>query len=190
MTSVFMIFEITQDYQILVPLMVANMLSYVISRRYQPTPVYHALLRQDGVHLPSPAQAPTTARTARHVMRADVLLIAPQTSVEDAWRWALEHEADAYLVGTRDRLVGSVTRQRLEQWYTSDRASNQIGSLVEPTFVHAHPDHSIDVVLDRLSESGGVLPIVSRTEVRRVEGVVTRDSILAATERQTANSTY
>ena len=55
MTSVFMIFEITQDYQILVPLMVANMLSFVISRHYQPVPVYHALLRQDGVHLPSAA---------------------------------------------------------------------------------------------------------------------------------------
>ena len=38
MTSVFMIFEITQDYQILVPLMVANLLSYLISRRFQPTP--------------------------------------------------------------------------------------------------------------------------------------------------------
>jgi len=52
MTSVFMIFEITQDYQILVPLMVANMLSLTISRHYQPTPVYHALLEQDNVHLP------------------------------------------------------------------------------------------------------------------------------------------
>ena len=53
MTSVFMIFEITQDYQILVPLMVANMLSFMISQRFQPTPVYHALLAQDDVHLPS-----------------------------------------------------------------------------------------------------------------------------------------
>src|SRR5436305_4616702 len=55
MTSVFMIFEITQDYQILVPLMVANLLSFFISRRYQPTPVYHALLEQDNVHLPTAA---------------------------------------------------------------------------------------------------------------------------------------
>jgi CIC family chloride channel protein len=52
MTSVFMIFEITQDYHIIVPLMVANMLSLAISRHFQPDPVYHALLRQDGVHLP------------------------------------------------------------------------------------------------------------------------------------------
>lgn len=53
MTSVFMIFEITQDYQILVPLMVANLLSFVISRHYQAAPVYHALLQQDGIILPS-----------------------------------------------------------------------------------------------------------------------------------------
>jgi len=33
--------------------MVANMLSFVISRRYQPEPVYHALLAQDGIHLPA-----------------------------------------------------------------------------------------------------------------------------------------
>jgi CIC family chloride channel protein len=52
MTSVFMIFELTQDYQILIPLMVANLLSFAISRRFQPLTIYHALLEQDGVHLP------------------------------------------------------------------------------------------------------------------------------------------
>ncbi len=186
MTSVFMIFEITQDYQILVPLMVANLLSFVIARHYQPVPVYHALLRQDGVHLPSPAtQPPTSARTARHVMRTDVSFVAPDLSVEHAWRWAVEHDAPAYLVGTSDRLDGSVTRQQLEAWRASGRADDSIGSLVDGAFVHAHPDHPLDVVLDRLSQSGGVLPVVSRTEARRVEGVVTRDSILPVGDHET-----
>jgi CIC family chloride channel protein len=49
MTSVFMIFEITQDYQILVPLMIANLLSFRLSARYQQQPIYDALLRQDGI---------------------------------------------------------------------------------------------------------------------------------------------
>ena len=51
LTSVFMIFEITQDYEIIVPLMVANLLSFAISRRYQPMPIYRALLQQDGIGL-------------------------------------------------------------------------------------------------------------------------------------------
>jgi len=61
LTSVFMIFEITQDYQILVPLMLANVLSLSISRRYQAEPIYEALLRQDGIvlsHRPQPSPSP------------------------------------------------------------------------------------------------------------------------------------
>jgi CIC family chloride channel protein len=184
MTSVFMIFEITQDYQILVPLMVANMLSFVISRRFQPVPVYHALLHQDGVHLPSPGlQGGTAAKTARHVMRTDTAFIAEETSVASAWQWALAHEAPAYLVGTRDRLAGVVTHQQLEAWQASEKAGSPIGSVIEDPFVHTHPDQPLDIVLERLSESGGILPVVSRAEVRRVEGVVTRDSLFGVNRR-------
>jgi CIC family chloride channel protein len=68
MTSVFMIFEITQDYQILVPLMVANMLSFLISKHYQPLPIYEALLLQDNVHLAKHENPRHSGTTARDVM--------------------------------------------------------------------------------------------------------------------------
>jgi hypothetical protein len=32
--------------------MLANLVSFLISKRYQPLPVYEALLQQDGIHLP------------------------------------------------------------------------------------------------------------------------------------------
>ena len=86
-TSVFMIFELTQDYQILVPLMIANMLSFLISRRYQPRPVYHALLEQDHVHLPGPGE-PGRSGTwrARDIMTRNLTFIPPGSSVEGAWK--------------------------------------------------------------------------------------------------------
>ena len=59
-----MIFGITQDYQIVVPLMVANLLSFAISKRYRPPPLYRALLHHDDVHLPSAAMAVTCLRVA------------------------------------------------------------------------------------------------------------------------------
>ena len=65
MTSVFMVFEITQDYQIVVPLMVANLLSLWISRHYQPTPIYEALLEQDGVRVPLADRRDTGAHGQR-----------------------------------------------------------------------------------------------------------------------------
>ncbi|HTA39496.1 MAG TPA: chloride channel protein, partial [Candidatus Acidoferrales bacterium] len=52
-TSVIMIFELTRDYTIIVPLMISNAIAYFISQKLQPEAIYDALARQDGVHLPS-----------------------------------------------------------------------------------------------------------------------------------------
>jgi CIC family chloride channel protein len=192
MTSVFMIFEITQDYQILVPLMVANLLSFVISRRFQPVPVYHALLHQDGIHLPTAGtHAPRRSRTARQIMTEDVSFLSPQLSVGEALQAIAERDAPAYLVGAREHLVGTVTRSMLEQWSADGRNTETLAALVADGYVHAHPDHPLDIVVERLEESGGLLPIVSRSAAHRVEGIVTAAQVVsigkkAGTDRQPA----
>jgi CIC family chloride channel protein len=49
MTSVLIIVEMTSGYELILPLMIANMTSYLIARRFRPQPIYEALLAQDGV---------------------------------------------------------------------------------------------------------------------------------------------
>jgi chloride channel protein, CIC family len=53
-TSVLIIIEMTGGYSLILPLMIANMLAYVIARHYRPTPIYEALLEQDGIALHDP----------------------------------------------------------------------------------------------------------------------------------------
>ncbi len=50
-TSVLIIVEMTSGYGLILPLMIANMTSYVLARSWRPEPIYDALLSQDGVHL-------------------------------------------------------------------------------------------------------------------------------------------
>jgi hypothetical protein len=174
MTSVFMIFEITQDYQILVPLMVANLFSFLISRRFQPIPVYHALLQQDQIHLPSPATRPISAQwTAADVMTADVNLVSEGQPVRALWERSQENGAAVHLIGTADRLIGIVKVEELAKAIMAGHATDPVSLLVEETIVHAHPDHPSDVVLERLAQAGGVLPIVRREQAQQVVGVVT-----------------
>ena len=52
MTSVLIIFEMTGGYGLILPLMVANMSAYALARYWRHTPIYEALLLQDGVVLP------------------------------------------------------------------------------------------------------------------------------------------
>ena len=189
MTSVFMIFEITQDYQILVPLMVANLLSFLISRRFQPTPVYHALLQQDRVHLPSPATRIAPASwTAADVMGSDVSLIPPETPVRDIWDASRSDGVPAFLIGTSGRLVGMLNAQQLAAAVESGHLSDPVRSLLDPDMVHAHPDHPSETVLERLAQTGGILPIVSRDDTQQVLGVVTFPHIMRFMRKRPATS--
>jgi chloride channel protein, CIC family len=53
MTSIFMVFETSASYVIILPVMIANTISYFISRSLHPLPFFTMLARQEGVDLPS-----------------------------------------------------------------------------------------------------------------------------------------
>ncbi len=181
MTSVFMIFELTQDYQIIVPLMVANLLALTISRRYQPIPVYHALLQQDQIHLPSAeARQLSHTMTARDIMSTDVPHLPADESIAAALTAIGGHSIEAGLVGTADGVIGVVTADALRGAVEGGRGAEPVGAVAETLQVHVHPDHGLDVVFDRLVQSRGALPVLNRDHVRRVSGVVTLPRLMEA----------
>jgi chloride channel protein, CIC family len=51
MTSILIIFEMTGGYGLVLPLMIANMSAFALARHWRRTPVYDALLEQDGIFL-------------------------------------------------------------------------------------------------------------------------------------------
>src|ERR1041385_1249708 len=51
-TSIIIIFEMTNNYSIILPLMIANIISYLLASELSLTPFYDAVLLQDGIHLP------------------------------------------------------------------------------------------------------------------------------------------
>src|SRR5271163_1600981 len=53
MTSVFMVLEVSGNYEIIVPVIVANTFSYLVSRSLESIPIFDMLTRQDGLILPS-----------------------------------------------------------------------------------------------------------------------------------------
>ena len=57
MTSVLIIFEMTGGYGLVLPLMIANMSAFAVARHWRHTPIYEALLAQDGIYLPRRGEA-------------------------------------------------------------------------------------------------------------------------------------
>jgi chloride channel protein, CIC family len=52
MTSILIVFEMTGGYGLVLPLMIANMSAFALARHWRRTPIYEALLAQDGIYLP------------------------------------------------------------------------------------------------------------------------------------------
>jgi CIC family chloride channel protein len=187
MTSVIMIFELTQDYQILVPLMIANMLSFMISRRFQPKPVYHALLEQNDIHLPdADTRLGKRAWRAKHVMTRDITFVSTDTVVEEVAKTFEETPSTFLLVGDRNHLTGIVTRKAVDAAMQSGRGMDQIKALSSGDFVYLHEDQPLDIALERFGSNPSVVPVLSRNDNRKVEGVITLDTILKFIQMKSA----
>ena len=182
MTSIFMMFELTQDYEIVMPLMIANMISYSISRHYQPIPLYHALLVQDRVHVPLPGKtAPVGRWSVKDVMTHEPKALALRISVNYALDTSREWPGVAFPVVDGERLVGLITREALEkaQAEGEEGGTRSIEAFVlQENWVHAHPDHPLEVALERLRDSLGILPVVSRSNTHELVGVISLENVM------------
>lgn len=53
LTSVFMILEVSGNYSIILPVILANTIAYLFARVLQPVPIFELFTQQDGLYLPS-----------------------------------------------------------------------------------------------------------------------------------------
>jgi CIC family chloride channel protein len=177
MTSVFMIFELTRDYSIIVPVMICNLTSYIIAARLQPKPIYVALAEQDGIHLPHGAAHSARRRTVLQAMSGSPVTVAPDTSIG-----ALPPAPDGnlYLIVDEGKLVGVTTTDAAARAMEDGRRDLRVVELTNGDgFPHVHPDHGVEQAMERMGESGlPALPVVDRADVTKVRGLITVNDVL------------
>jgi CIC family chloride channel protein len=181
MTSVVMIFETTRDYAVIVPLMISNLVSFFISSHFQPEPIYEVLAHQDGIHLPTgdDREIEGQRRVIRAMRSPDKVLPCAMT-VNDALEEVKNSVVHAWPVTDTVGLVGLVSRAALEKAAGDGGGAGTLEEFVkEPEFPHLHSDQPLSVALDRLGSSHlDALPVVSRADLHRLEGIVTLQDVL------------
>jgi CIC family chloride channel protein len=180
MTSVLMIFEMTQDYAVIVPLMIANLVSLFIASRLQHEPIYEALAVQDGIHLPT---VETRQRHGRRqvvrVMQTANQLLPADITLQEALERVRLGELRTWLVMDQRGVIGVVNLTTLER-EAVEGGAKLLGELVgSGAFPHVHPDQGLDLALERMGTNEiEVLPVVSRADVHKLEGILTLRDVL------------
>ena len=184
MTSVVMIFETTRDYAIIVPLMISNLVSLFISSRLQREPIYEVLARQDGIHLPG-AESRSVERQRRVIsaMRPATEILDSESTVQEAMEKARASAFHSWPVTAKLGVQGVVSLSTLQKaLQESGGASRRLKEFVNVCeFPHLHGDHPLSVALERMGTTHlDVLPVVSRADVHKLEGVVTLHDVLSS----------
>jgi chloride channel protein, CIC family len=184
LTSVIMIFEMTRDYAIIVPLMISNLISFFISRKLQPEPIYEALALQEGVYLPTGESREELAGD-----RVDEIMLPVEeessplpssTTVAAAREFLDKRQCNSWPVGDKNFVVAVINRRDLEA-ATDDQRN--LRDLIHPDtqYPYVHSDHPVSYALERMREGGvDVLPVVSRASIHEICGVIGLREILGA----------
>lgn len=179
MTSVFMVLEVSGNYEIIVPVIVANTFSYLVSRSLQRIPIFDLLTRQDGFILPSLEEEREEAilRVEDAMLPVPVVILGAQDYVDASMRRIQDSTDATFLVRMHPTGWGTISRERLQQLFQEGKAELTLGSVLPPQLLPIlYPDLPLDAAL-RYVNDAALIPVVNRADSLQLEGVVSRDSV-------------
>jgi chloride channel protein, CIC family len=181
MTSVFMVLEVSGNYSIILPVIVANTVAYVISRTFLKTPIFDLLTRQDGLDLPSMEeqrdQSILRVEDAMHPFSGAVL--DASLTIAQAAQQTKGFVADYALVHASRAGWNLLKTSELASWLAEGKGDTLLRALLpERTLPYLHPDHPLEAAL-RYVDRWPIVPVVNRANFSQLEGVVSRQDVLA-----------
>jgi CIC family chloride channel protein len=182
-TSVLIIFEMTGSYDLILPLMIANMTAYALARHARPVPIYEALLLQDNIHLPHRRSRVSHALEQLLVssaMTKDPVTLQSGTTVSEALQTISGLSHSSYPVLDDGKFLGMVTQARLRRTSAEDGNQKTVKSIVNPC-PHVFADYPLVRAVVRMQQSDSrQLAVLDNKENKKFVGLLTMSDIVRA----------
>jgi CIC family chloride channel protein len=186
-------FEITRDYNAILPLMLACVIADMIAIHYLPSSIMTEKLARRGLRVPEAYEA-GVLQVVRvdEVMRKDVQPIPPEMTVGSLAERMARGEPSFNLtqglpiIGIDGQLLGIVTQGDLLRALEADpEGKATVLEAGSRSLIVAYPEESaFDALFRMLQNDIGRLPVVSRKNPTEMVGYLNRSSILGAWTRQ------
>jgi chloride channel protein, CIC family len=180
MTSVFMVLEVSGNYSIIVPVIVANTIAYALARAMQPAAIFDVLTRQDGMDLPSMEEA-----REEEILRVEDAMRQPtgpvleaEETLDHALQRTAKDPAAILLVRLGSAAWSALTSQELADMVEEGKGDLPLGPfLASRKIPFLHPDLPLPAAL-RYVDRWPLVPVVSRADFRKLEGVISERDVL------------
>jgi CIC family chloride channel protein len=174
-----MVLEVSGNYEIIVPVIVANTFSYLVSRGLQRIPIFDLLTRQDGLILPSleEEREETILRVEDAMLPAPATILSADDYVDTNARRIQDSPDSTFLVRLHPSGWSTVSREQIQRFFQEGKGELTLGSVLPPQSLPSlYPDLPLDTAL-RYVNVYPLVPVVNRADSRQLEGVISRDSV-------------
>jgi CIC family chloride channel protein len=182
MTAVTMIFEMTRDYDIVLPMILAVAMSLGVRRMLSNENIYTMKLARRGHPIPKALHANMfLVRSAADVMERDVLVMDEATPFARFLELAAKDGGLRHVVVTRGGTVIGGLRVNTDLRRTLDLTASdmRLGDLVQPRFIIVRETEVAFDVITTMWDRNATMAIVVRRDdgTERVLGVVTKEHV-------------
>lgn len=179
LTAMILIFEVTRDYNIVLPTMLACGMSAVFSQRFSPYSIDTIHLSDEGILLPWQVQDLRGIRVGEAMTR-EVHTVVDRMRLRDVITVMRRYGHDGYpVLDGEGQLVGMVTLGDIRQAPLEGRLEKPVESVMTVDLAILTPDQTLaDAAALMASRGVGRLPVVDAADRRRLVGIVSRSNIL------------
>lgn len=184
-TAIVLMFEITRDYQIVIPLMFSVTIAVLIYRQRGSVGLEEYALLKRGVRLEEMGHPdPLTKVTADEVMVREVESVSPHMTLEEFIGFILQSPHSGFPVVDGDgTLLGLITYAEAHRALSDGTASKEtsIDQMMRRNIAVAYPQEYLAGVVKRMQEfQVDRIPVVGKENPRRMIGLLTKSNVLAA----------
>jgi len=184
-TAIIIVFEMSGDYRLILPLMLATVISTLISERLRGENIYTLKLIRRGIQLQAGRDVDIMQGVHVHEAMVEALDFAPldMNLRELMSEFRRGNRRGLPALDENGELWGIVSVQDVERALEKGLSptETQVRDVATTDVLAAYPDETIATVLPRLNiRDVGRLPVVSRENPRKLLGIVRRTELLKA----------
>jgi len=184
--AVLLVYEMTLDYGIILPLMSACIASAIVSHLLQGGSLYTEPLRRLGIHLPS-VTAPFWLRqpSVERMIELTTATVSPAerfTDVMDKFLKAPEGEDQLYVVNREQKYLGTISLHEIKRFFRETEHLDSViaADIVNPRAPHVFVHDPVSSAIEILAESEAErLPVLDSPASRTLLGTVSKRRLLA-----------
>jgi CIC family chloride channel protein len=183
-SAILILFEMTGNYKIILPLMITCIISTVVVGRFSKESIYTLKLRRRGIDLQKMRKSDLMERiTVSEAMVSNVITfdeILTVKSADQLMRSTYRHRGFP-VIDQGGNLVGMITQKDVKEALAAGRTEIPVGEIMIKDIVVCYRDENLRTALQKLGlKDIGRIPVVERTDPRHLIGLITRENIIAA----------